>query len=65
MEEMTVDLEGCTRCGGVHAALRFGKFTHPVELCSPLRPRAGVVYEWWALCPTTGEPILMTVRGAT
>jgi hypothetical protein len=44
---------GCSRCGGDHDALVFQRFANPIEVEPELTH--------WALCPTTGEPLLMTV----
>ncbi len=41
-------LEGCQRCGGNHEMLRFAPLNNPVD-----------EYAWWALCPTTKQPLLM------
>lgn len=43
----------CCRCGEDHVAT-FHRFTHPPEF-------EGNEYDWWALCPTNGEPILMRI----
>jgi hypothetical protein len=45
---------GCARCDGEGHELAFARFERPIE--------AGEhTFEWWALCPTTGEPILMEI----
>jgi hypothetical protein len=44
-----IDVKRCARCGKNHAALEFQRFRRA--------PTSG--FEWWALCPTTQEPILM------
>jgi hypothetical protein len=51
---VTIDVEGCARChGDGHPGLTFQRMEHPVVL-------EGHVYPYFALCPTRGEPILMT-----
>ena len=45
-----IDVKRCARCGKNHDALEFNRFR---------RPPTG--FEWWAPCPTNGEPILMTI----
>ena len=42
----------CARCGGTHEHVTFQKFTSPIE-CD------GQEYNYWTLCPTNGEPIIM------
>ena len=46
-----IAIRRCARCGKNHDALEFQRFRRP--------PASG--FEWWALCPTNGEPILMIV----
>ena len=56
---LTIDVKGCARCHGLeHSALTFSSFTHPVQDLD------GTTWTHWALCPTNGEPILLT-RAAT
>lgn len=59
-EEITIDQKGCARCHGEgHKKITFKKFTHPLaNLSAP----DGVLPTHWALCPTNGEPILMSIR---
>jgi len=45
-----IDVVKCARCGGDHGKLAFYKLT-----------RAAKDFQWWSLCPNTGEPILMRV----
>lgn len=40
----------CARCGGDHLPMTFKKFTNPPQLYP---------YTHFALCPATGEPILL------
>lgn len=46
-----VDISSCARCGNCHWKLSFKGFSE--------RPVPN--YSLWALCPSTGEPILMTI----
>lgn len=46
-------LHACARCKGDHAEMLFTKFHRPVV------DDDGTVWGWWALCPATGEPVLM------
>jgi len=43
-------IEGCARCGSNHQQLVFNKLFRPAE-----------DFDYWALCPTTGEPVIMKV----
>lgn len=45
---VTTDIDGCARCGHKHEQLVFMPLTHPQ-------------HEWshWAMCPTSGEPIML------
>jgi hypothetical protein len=46
---MMVDIiKNCARCGGMHANVLFKSFTRPPDK-----------YSYFAICPTTQEPILM------
>ena len=51
---MNVNIRHCARCGGDHDGLEFRSFDLP----------AGK-FTHWAPCPTNGEPVLMTVKGAS
>lgn len=52
---MILVVENCARCGLYHAAVNFVSFKRPVVV--------GAVheFEYWGVCPTTEEPILMQV----
>jgi hypothetical protein len=53
---VTVDVVGCARCdNGRHPALTFRRLTRPVRCGSQ-------TMQYWALCPTNGEPILMWAK---
>jgi len=53
--------EGCARCDGDgHDDITFQPFALPVKLPPGSQAGAGeVIATHWALCPATGEPILM------
>jgi len=45
---------GCSRCHGEgHKDLSFKCFMIPVVI-------GDMTFKWWATCPVTGEPILLT-----
>lgn len=50
-------IRGCARCGGIHDMLEFLPMTRPL-----------IVGEWvgdyWAMCPSRGEPIIASVKTA-
>lgn len=50
------DVEACARCGGTHAGLGFRKLEDPIRV-------GRIALQYWAECPATGEPILMTHAG--
>lgn len=47
------DVCTCPRCDGYHTGVRFIAFH-----------RGPDIYTHWALCPTTGEPLLLHARSA-
>jgi len=49
---LVTNVSGCARCGQNHEGLTFRPFARARN------PH----YSHWALCPTTGEPILLVVR---
>jgi len=48
----TSDVRNCARCGGQHLQLEFRRFTRPFGV-------GREAFQWWAPCPTNGEPLLM------
>ncbi len=48
------DVFHCARCGQNHDGVEFEAFTRP-----PVDDD-GTVWERWGVCPTTGEPILLS-----
>jgi hypothetical protein len=58
--EFTIDLNGCARCHGLgHPQLTFRRLTYPL---SGVGAYDGAELTHWALCPTNGEPILLSIR---
>lgn len=51
-----ITLEVCRRCDGRHEGLPFRRFDPAVLVTT------AVLITDWALCPTTGEPILLVVE---
>lgn len=47
----------CTRCDGDHE-VEFEQF-----IKHPITDSDGTIYDWWGLCPVTGDPILMRKLG--
>lgn len=47
IESVKVNLKGCSRCGKNHRKILFKKFRNPG------------IFGWWAICPTTKEPLLL------
>jgi hypothetical protein len=50
------DIKDCARCGLNHPALEVRRFERPVVT-------DGMLYEHWAMCPATEEPLLVHVEG--
>lgn len=48
------DVGTCARCQADHQHILFHQFEYPADR-----------FTHWAICPTTGEPILMTVKPET
>lgn len=48
-------LTGCARCGGTHERLDWKAFARPV-------PSDAGQYTAWAMCPTSGDPIMFEVQ---
>lgn len=55
----TEDIEKCARCAGAHTGLEFKLLTRPL---SP--PEVFWAWEYWAPCPTNGEPVLFSLSYA-
>jgi 2'-5' RNA ligase len=57
-EDVVNDVMHCARCGGNHKGIRFSSLTRPVE------QDGGVPLTHVAICPATGQPILMGKEAA-
>lgn len=58
---MVIDMQGCSRCGGEgHPQQVFLKFINPI----PNEAGTEALYEFWSICPTTNEPILLQKQAA-
>lgn len=55
---MKVSIQYCARCGQDHDGLEFQLLTHPMNDSDGIR-------NYWAPCPTNGEPILMRILQVT
>lgn len=48
-------IQNCARCGESHEGVWFSKFTRPIVM-------GGTVHNYWGICPTTREPIVMAMQ---
>lgn len=55
-EHVTVELRGCPRCAGDHEQLELLPLDRPADVGGVLRLRP---LTHWALCPTSGQPVLV------
>jgi hypothetical protein len=55
--KVIITVARCDRCDGHHRNLEFAEFKRPLFA-------GGVYFNYWALCPATGEPIIMAVAPA-
>ena len=53
--QMTMDVNGCPRCGNNHKDVVFLKLTRPIE------DSDGTQWTYFALCPSKTEPILLKI----
>jgi hypothetical protein len=53
LDRMLLPVITCARCGSDHTAVLFRRLQ-----------RHGEEFNFWANCPTTGEPIMMQVTGS-
>ena len=49
-QAVPVNITGCKRCGDNHPSLLFHAIFNPSD-----------VFNWWATCPTTGQPLLIKI----
>lgn len=54
--KMKGSIRRCARCGTDHDVIVF------TELRRPIEDSDGTVWNWWTLCPITGEPVLMKME---
>lgn len=47
-----LNIHNCSRCGSTHLDITAKKFDRPIE------DTDGTIWDWWATCPTTGDPII-------
>jgi len=50
MDSFETKIGGCARCGEAHDRLKFQKLIRPIKENTH-----------WATCPTTGEPIVLSI----
>lgn len=50
----------CARCKQDHRELSFTKFVG-----NPVEDEDGTIWNWWAMCPVTGDPILAKIEPPT
>lgn len=50
---LVLPVQHCARCGQDHEKLNYKAFVNPIE------DEDGTVWSHWALCPVTGDPVLM------
>lgn len=53
---LTTSVFHCARCHGDHVSLTFSPLTYPVE------DDDGTIWDFWTLCPTNHEPILLRTQ---
>lgn len=62
-DSVVTDVTGCARCAKNHKSLSFRKFSR-----NPITVPVDTIEEWerweyWAMCPTLNEPIILKVEG--
>ena len=56
MDELTFDVSNCARCCQDHDKMLFKRFLGvPFE-------EDGYIYNYWGLCPTLGEPVILRLE---
>ncbi len=53
---VVMNVSNCARCGKDHDNLEFDKLTAPIASDDGSEP-----WNYWAICPISGEPVLMRV----
>jgi hypothetical protein len=56
-ETRLLTVRHCARCDEDHTDLEFTQFRN-----NPIEDTDGTVWNWWAMCPVTNEPILMKIN---
>lgn len=56
MQSITTNITNCARCGDDHDKLKFTEFSK-----NPIIDSDGTIWDFWALCPITKEPVLLKV----
>lgn len=56
MDKIITDIKHCARCNEDHERLEFSKFIQ-----NPIEDSDGTIWNYWALCPTNSEPVLLKV----
>lgn len=54
-EHKFFDVRHCVRCGEDHAAMEFHQIVGTPEVDAD-----GTVWNWWGVCPVTGDPVRLT-----
>lgn len=54
--EKLVKIVNCARCGKDHDELIFKQFAQ-----NPIEDSDGTIWNYWAMCPDTKEPILLKI----
>lgn len=57
---MIITIHRCARYGQDHVNLEFKEFTQ-----NPIEDSDGTIWNYWALCPITNEPILLKKQETT
>lgn len=58
------DIKSCARCGGDHDGMPVRPLSTAMDIIDPTSNRLLAHYGFWAECPTTFEPIMITVLNA-
>jgi hypothetical protein len=52
-ETKVIDVDHCARCSGDHP-VTFKRFAG-----NPIVDDDGTAWDWWGICPATGDPVLL------
>lgn len=53
-DSKTIDVYNCGRCHGNHKRVKFVRMEH-----MPIRDGLNTIWNWWARCPVSGDPMLL------